>query len=82
MTRTEALDVDRLTPADRLTMTGAVVAAVDLDRPRADLDDAERARLAMLAAHSIGCTLSDLRGSELHWLTGMIVLVAGLADIR
>lgn len=75
-------DEDRLTYEDRRDMTAAAVAAVDLDGPTDLLDGAEHGRLARVAVRAIGCTLDDLRCSELRWLAGMVTLVLGLADVR
>lgn len=63
-----ARNENRLTPDDRTRMAAAVTGAVEAWRansgPTWTPDATTRLALQRIAAHAIGCTVDDLRGSE------------------
>lgn len=68
----------RLTANDEGQITDRLVNAVSTWTPEQRQQGA-RETLRRVAAHSIGCTLDDLRTSEIEWIDGRItrVLVEG-----
>lgn len=66
----------RLTAEDESCITERLIEVVSGWTPSERQDGGtNRLTLQRIAAHSIGCTLPDLRDSEVEWLNGRITRV-------
>lgn len=75
--RLDEIDEDRIAEAIRHRLTQEMTASPTRTVRRANAD---RADLFRLAAHTIGCSIDDLRVAELQWIDNEIG--AQLADER
>lgn len=66
----------RLTATDEAAITDRLIDVVGSwtwhQRPRSAITQGDRIALRRIAAHSIGCSLDDLRDSEIDWIDGRI----------